>query len=274
MEDKKYKIGDIAQMFGMSVRMLRHYDQIGLLVPQIVDKFTGFRYYGAKEMQKLFLINRLRKIGFELMEIKLFFDNNNFVPDMNSLKEKIGKLEKELEQLQNRCNRLKDFIDYEQKKNLKEDIYFESLPAITVLSYTMKLGSYDELEYHLENVVGPEAFRLGCEIPEPFYCFTKELNKECDSGCIEVEFCDEVKAMKNGSEIVTFKQLPEVPLAICMKVYGPHNQLREKCTEFLVEISKHGYRITDIPRFHYVDFFLNQENTEKWLTIIQVPVEK
>ena len=137
----------------------------------------------------------------------------------------------------------------------------------------MTLSSYDELEYHLENIAAPEAFRLGCEIPEPFYCFTRETDKECGAGRFEVEFCDEVMAAKSGSRIVTFKQLPEVPLAICMKVYGPHSQLKEKCMEFLVEIAKRGYSIMDVLRFNYVDFFLNKKNPEKWLTIIQVPVE-
>lgn len=42
----------------------------------------------------------------------------------------------------------------------------------------------------------------------------------------------------------------------------------------LSEIAKLGYRITDSPRACYVDGIWNQEDPEKWLTIIQVPVKK
>ena len=81
-------------------------------------------------------------------------------PDMDSLKNKIAKFEEELERLQNRCDRLKIFIAYEQKKHLTEEIYFESFPAKVVLSYTMVLSNYDELEYHLQNIVGPRSISL------------------------------------------------------------------------------------------------------------------
>ena len=81
-------------------------------------------------------------------------------PDMDSLKNKIAKFEEELERLQNRCDRLKIFIAYEQKKHLTEEIYFESFPAKVVLSYTMVLSNYDEREYHLQNIVGPRSISL------------------------------------------------------------------------------------------------------------------
>ena len=39
------KIGDFSHLSHVSVRMLRHYDQLGLLKPIQVDRFTGYRYY-------------------------------------------------------------------------------------------------------------------------------------------------------------------------------------------------------------------------------------
>lgn len=39
------KIGDFSKLAQISIRMLRHYDELGLLTPEHVDAFTGYRYY-------------------------------------------------------------------------------------------------------------------------------------------------------------------------------------------------------------------------------------
>ena len=40
------KIGEFSKLSRVSIRMLRHYDELGLLAPQSIDPFTGYRYYG------------------------------------------------------------------------------------------------------------------------------------------------------------------------------------------------------------------------------------
>ena len=40
------KIGDFSKLSRVSIRMLRHYDEIGLLTPIRVDPDSGYRYYG------------------------------------------------------------------------------------------------------------------------------------------------------------------------------------------------------------------------------------
>ncbi len=40
------KIGDFSKLSRISIRMLRHYDEIGLMEPRVVDPATGYRYYG------------------------------------------------------------------------------------------------------------------------------------------------------------------------------------------------------------------------------------
>ena len=58
------------------------------------------------------------------------------------------------------------------------------------------------------------------------------------------------------------------------KVYGPHGRLNENLRKVLEWIASNGYVITSLPSYSYVDGIWNQEYPEKWLTIIQVPVEK
>ena len=115
--------------------------------------------------------------------------------------------------------------------------------------------------------------RLGCECPEPGYCYTIEHGGYKKEN-IDIEYCEQVAAMGKDSDIIKFKQIPEVAEAVCMKVYGPYNRLNENIREVLEWIEANGYTITYPPRYSYVDGIWNQEDPEKWLTIIQVPVTR
>ena len=63
------KIGDFSKLSRISIRMLRHYDEIGLLVPKSTDSFTGYRYYGEDQLPEAGQINALKEMGFGLSAI-------------------------------------------------------------------------------------------------------------------------------------------------------------------------------------------------------------
>ena len=52
-ERTKLKIGEFSKMMQVTVKTLRHYEQKGLLVPDEVDEWTGYRYYSIAQMQRL-----------------------------------------------------------------------------------------------------------------------------------------------------------------------------------------------------------------------------
>ena len=54
------KIGDFSKLSRVSIRMLRHYDDIGLLKPAETDTFTGYRY---DREDQLFTIGRITPAG-------------------------------------------------------------------------------------------------------------------------------------------------------------------------------------------------------------------
>ena len=63
------KIGDFSKLSRVSIRMLRHYDEIGLLVPASTDPFTGYRYYSESQLPTAGRIAALREMGFGLAAI-------------------------------------------------------------------------------------------------------------------------------------------------------------------------------------------------------------
>ncbi len=64
------QIGEFAKICGTKITVLRHYDKEGLLEPDYVDAFTGYRYYSDAQIPVFFRISALKKAGFSLVEIK------------------------------------------------------------------------------------------------------------------------------------------------------------------------------------------------------------
>ena len=64
------KIGDFSKLARISIRMLRHYDDIGLLTPACTDRFTGYRYYSEDQLPLAGRINALKDMGFGLAAIR------------------------------------------------------------------------------------------------------------------------------------------------------------------------------------------------------------
>src|SRR5689334_466134 len=61
-----FKIGDFSKLSCVSVKTLRYYDELGLLKPAHVDRFTGYRYYSADQLPRLNRILALKDLGFSL----------------------------------------------------------------------------------------------------------------------------------------------------------------------------------------------------------------
>ena len=64
-----FKIGDFSRLGQVSTRMLRHYDQLGLLKPKHTDKFSGYRYYTIDQLGDLNRIIALKELGLSLEQI-------------------------------------------------------------------------------------------------------------------------------------------------------------------------------------------------------------
>ena len=81
----KLRIGEFSRLMQVTVKTLRHYETKGLLLPDEVDEWTGYRSYCIGQMQKLNSIRDLQRLGFSLDEIKDLYDNESHFPDIEQL---------------------------------------------------------------------------------------------------------------------------------------------------------------------------------------------
>lgn len=65
---ERFNIGEAARRSGVTAKMVRHYESLGLL-PTIARTESGYRLYGEKEVHTLRFIRRARGLGFDMTEI-------------------------------------------------------------------------------------------------------------------------------------------------------------------------------------------------------------
>lgn len=60
MKERLFRIGEVSRLFGVSVETLRHYEKLGMLIPEHVEGKSGYRYYGTRQFEALNTIKYLR----------------------------------------------------------------------------------------------------------------------------------------------------------------------------------------------------------------------
>lgn len=267
------KIGEFSKMMQVTVKTLRHYEQKGLLVPDEVDEWTGYRYYTITQMQRLNTIRGLQRQGFSLEEIKDLFEDESQMPSVAQLTKKIEETERQLQILMERRHQLLKWMDSHKQIRTVEKFSIQSLPEIIVASHREIIPDYSALGQLCVNKIGPEMQRLGCKCPPPGYCFTIEHHQEYRATDLDIEYCEQVEEMGTDNTIIQFKRLPAVPKALCMKHVGPYERFHESFTEAFAYMEEQGYKLAGPLRTSYIDGVWNKANPEEWLSIIQIPIE-
>ncbi len=272
MKKNRFKIKEFSLLCQVTVKTLRHYEKIGLLKPNEVDAWTGYRYYDVAQMQTLLNIRRLKSMGFSLDEILELYADGNISPSPQLIDEKIESCLKELDSLTKRLSDLRSVKASLGRISDMEKFEIQSLPEIIVASHREVIPSYADIGYMCYAKIGPEMIRVGCKCPEPGYCFTVDHN-EYRATDIDIEYCEQVLEKLPDTDIIKFKTLEAVPKALCMKHVGPYERFYESFTEVFRYMEDHGYKLAGQPRTSYVDGAWNQEDPEKWISVIQIPIE-
>lgn len=76
-----FQIGEFSKLGQVSPRMLRHYDQLGLLKPGQVDKWTGYRYYTLDQLAQLHRIIALKEMGLSLEQVGDLLKSGDLHPE-------------------------------------------------------------------------------------------------------------------------------------------------------------------------------------------------
>jgi DNA-binding transcriptional MerR regulator/effector-binding domain-containing protein len=130
-----FSIGEFARLGGVSVRTLRHYDEIGLLPPATVDPDTGYRGYSARQLTQLNRILALKELGLSLTQARRLLDGVTVEELSGMLILRRAQLEHELDQHQNQLLGVEARLRSIAREDAMpaDDIMAKTIPAIGVV---------------------------------------------------------------------------------------------------------------------------------------------
>ena len=264
-EPKRYKIGMFSRMNRVTVKALRHYDEIGLLKPESVDEGTGYRYYTSAQLPLLHQIIALRDMGFTLEEIRSIKAGNS---EREMLAYKKQQVLKEIAEKTAKLAKIESYLASERKEC---HIVIKELPEVTVASMRTVMEDYSGL-FSLMPMMGGEMERLGCTCAEPEYCFNIYHDGGYREEEVDVEICESVTEKRKDSDLIQFKVIPGVKTAVCALHRGPYGSLPETYMQVVRHIEENDYEIIGNARESYIDGVWNKDSEEDWLTEVQFPV--
>ena len=115
----EYSIQELSRLSGVTTRTLRWYDKIGLLNPCRVAE-SGYRYYGAAEVDRLQDILFYRALGVELARIRQCLDDPSF-DRLAALRSHLTALEGEKARLEQLIRSVQDTIGAQERNEIMHD---------------------------------------------------------------------------------------------------------------------------------------------------------
>src|SRR5215469_14722216 len=131
-----FSIGEFARFGAVSVRTLRHYDEIGLLRPARVDPETGYRCYTPAQLGQLNRIIALKELGLSLAQAKQLVTGITAEELRGMLVLRRAQLEQELEAHKNQLLEVEARLSYIAREGTMpaDDITVKMIPAMGVVA--------------------------------------------------------------------------------------------------------------------------------------------
>ena len=131
------RIGDFSRLAQVSIVTLRHYDDVGLIKPAHIDRFTDYRYYTLDQLPRLNRILALKDLGFSLEQIVRLLNDNIPVEQMKGmLRLRQGDIERQIAEEQIKLVRIATRLRQIENENnpVRYDVAVKSLEALSIAS--------------------------------------------------------------------------------------------------------------------------------------------
>ena len=210
------KIGEFSKLSRVSVRMLRHYDEIGLLRPAEIDRFTDYRYYREDQLPTVCRITALKDMGFALADIVKILE---VYDDREQLERFFSVRQRELDALSRDTAHKLTLLDAARKRLRKEEdmsynVTIKTIPERYAATLQMTIPRYED-EGMIWGKLAEETGRLHMTEADPCLCAVTFLDGEYKEENVEMIAWKTVKGAYPDTEHVKFRTLPEVTVASC-----------------------------------------------------------
>ena len=272
-----FKIGEFSNLSGLSINTLHHYNEVGILKPEQVDKFTGYRYYSALQLVTVNKIMALKDAGFSLGEIaQILYSGPSSNSIISMLEDKAEILEQALKNEAKRLNRLRNniFLIKNGGVPIMNEITIKRVEPILIAATRKKInkGDFEETGKMWSAV---NSFIDKAEIRRTIPCMILFYNSTWNfeiSESWDIEIAEPVTKCVVSNDTVKVYELPAVDKMACVVHHGSFNTIGETYKAISQWIEKNNYKISGPVReiYHKGEWVTN--NPEEYITELQLPL--
>ncbi|MEV1112003.1 MerR family transcriptional regulator [Micromonospora sp. NPDC049751] len=273
-----FTIGDFARLGRVSVRMLRHYDSIGLLRPASVDPHTGYRFYRAEQLRRLNRVIALKDLGLTLEQVRAILDETVGTAELRGMlrlrrSELATRLAADTARLAAVEARLR-MIESEGRMT-NQDVVLKQIAPVRVAELTAVAPSYESQDIGpVIQPLYPELFRrldaAGITPSGPAIAWYEPAEDEGEAVVVHagVSVGGGVTAIPD----VTVRDLPAVGTAATIVHHGSMDDADRSVQALARWIEENGYRPDGFAREVYLDY--RQDSPEGGVTELQLAVDR
>ena len=275
------KIGEFSKLVQVPVATLRYYDQVGLLKPIEVDRWSGYRYYSAGQLPRLHRILALKGLGFSLEQIGAVLDEGLTPEQMRGMlrlrhaqiSQQLAAAQSQLVEVEVRLQQIEredELSTYDVILKRVEPQLVASVRAI--LPSHSASGSlfgevYEALGPHAGEALGPHPGEGGQTLV--LWYDTEFKEHDVDGAAAFILRC---RVPERGR--MRIHELPAATMAATVH-HGSYNTIGEAHEVILTWIEANGYRIVgpdrEINLYNTTPIRLDDPS---YVTEVQYPVEK
>jgi DNA-binding transcriptional MerR regulator len=261
-------IGDFSRATHLSVKMLRHYHEIGLLEPAAVDADTGYRRYATEQIVAAQIIRRFRDLDMPLEEIHTVLQAPDVAIRNRVIANHLARLESSLARTQEAVTSLRELLDHPQANVPIDHRRLASTPAAVITDIVDKA---DALTWY-RGAIGELAATLSAQDINPAGpaggIFDTELFTE-DRGRATVFLpCDPVPEPIGR---VSATVIPPAELATIVHP-GPHTDIDRTYGVLAAYVTRHELAVDGPIREYYLVGPAETRDESLWRTEVGWPI--
>lgn len=272
-----FTIGEFARLGRVSVRMLRHYDSIGLLRPAAVDRHTGYRFYRAEQLRRLNRVIALKDLGLTLDQVRTIVDDAVDVAELRGMlrlrrAELAAQVTADTARLAGIEARLR-MIETEGRTST-DDVVLKEIAPVRIAELTAVAPSYasPDISPAIQPLY-PELFRRldGAHV-RPTGPGIAWYEPSGDGEAVVVHAGVTVDVDPSAARDFAVVDLPAVRTAATIIHHGSMDEVEGSMQVLARWIEENGYRSEGYAREVYLDYC--QDEPEKGVTELQLPVAR
>ncbi|MQS13308.1 MerR family transcriptional regulator [Streptomyces kaniharaensis] len=269
-------IGDFAKHGRVSVRMLRHYDAIGLLRPARVDPLSGYRFYGAAQLARLNRVIALKELGFTLQQVRAVLDEEVDAAELRGmLRLRRAELAAAIAADARRLARVEARLRTIESEGTMSahDVVVKRVPSVRVAELTAVAASYQPED--IGPVIGPLFAELCRRLEEAGVAETGPSVARYEDapeggGAVLIRVGVPVgPGVAAGAYDFDVVDLPPIEQAATVVHRGPMDEVMGSSQELAHFIDANGYRSAGYARELYLEC---PDDPAQWVTELQEPV--